>query len=148
MLVNLTEKDPRFGSELFSSVDLRSLVMAVYACSMVIALFMMGLGVFWMTLAIGSVVKTYKSTWIPFNLGFWALTFPIGTMASAAIMLAKELDSNALRGFGMFFAMWVVVAWLIVAPATLITAVTGTAFAAPELAPPPAPAPVVGDQKV
>ncbi|KAK4045948.1 Plasma membrane sulfite pump involved in sulfite metabolism [Microbotryomycetes sp. JL201] len=149
MLVNITERDPGLGQTLFSSTDVRTLVLGVYACSMVVALFMLGLGVFWMTLAIASVVKTYaKTSWIPFNLGFWALTFPIGTMASAAIMLARELDSHAFRGLAMFLSMWVVVAWLLVAPATLYTAWTGAAFAAPELAPPPAPAPVAGDQKV
>ncbi|KAK4046256.1 Plasma membrane sulfite pump involved in sulfite metabolism [Microbotryomycetes sp. JL221] len=148
MLVNKTEQDTNFGRNLFSTVDLHTVVMAVYACSMVAALFMVGLGVFWMTLAIGSLVKTYKTTWIPFNLGFWALTFPVGTMASAVIMLARELDSTALRGFAMFLSMWVIVAWLIVAPATVVSAWTGTAFAAPELAQPPAPAPVSAEQKV
>lgn len=72
----------------------------------------------------------------------WALTFPVGTCATAAIVAARELDSGALRGVAMFFSMWVVVAWLVVAPLTARASWTGAAFVAPELAPPPAPVPV------
>lgn len=75
------------------------------------------------------------------DLDRWALTFPVGTCATAAIAAAKELDSGALRGVAMFFSMWVVVAWLVVAPLTVKASWNGTAFVAPELAPTPAPAP-------
>lgn len=131
-----------FGSPQFTPEQAHLLTYTIYGSSFVFALFMLGLGVFWFILALGAVANAWKKNGsLPFNLGWWALTFPIGTMASAAIAASRELDSMALRGLAMFFSMWVVAAWLAVAPMTAWTAYTGAAFVAPELAPPP-PKPV------
>lgn len=52
--------------------------------------------------------------------------FPIGTMATATTLLAKELDSEGFRVLAMILSVSVVILWLYIATRTAIEAVKGT----------------------
>ncbi|KAL8287108.1 hypothetical protein RQP46_004114 [Phenoliferia psychrophenolica] len=85
---------------------------AIYALSFLAALFMMGMGFFWLVIAIAtSLDLARRPGGFPFNMGWWGFTFPLGTMATSAILLAAELDSTAFRAFAMVLSVPVVLFW-------------------------------------
>ncbi|SGY20738.1 BQ5605_C016g08135 [Microbotryum silenes-dioicae] len=58
------------------------------------ALVLWGLGVWWAFNAFTSVGTDLFKRRIAFNMGFWGLTFPLGSMTLATFSLARLFDSN------------------------------------------------------
>ena len=110
----------------------------IYAASLVTGLIMWGLGFVWY--AVGMVITfdyaaRNKGYFHPRSvvLSWTAYTFPIGTWATASVLLAKELDSSALRVIGTVVSLQVTVQWAYVFVMFLYKVWAGTIFVAPEL---------------
>ena len=79
-------------------------------------------------------VLRYRREGLPFNLGWWAFTFPLGVYAVATLSLYR------VTGFGLFAATGVLLAtlliglWALVLSKTLGEMVRGHLFHAPCLA--------------
>lgn len=73
---------------------------AISLVTMGIACFMVGVGLFWMLLALLFAVSAPPPG---YNMSWWATTFPIGTMAMAWYRLEAEFNSTGLKYIGALF---------------------------------------------
>ena len=56
---------------------------------------------------------------LPFGLGWWAFTFPLGAFTVAALALARVWDTAALEVFGVALYIGLVAFWILVTANTL-----------------------------
>ncbi|MDO7897571.1 TDT family transporter [Pseudomonas citrulli] len=92
-----------------------------------------GLGFWWMLMAL-LITARYLREGIPFNLGWWGFTFPLGVYALATLKLADLLGLAFFSGFGGALVALLVLMWLIVARRTLMGAWHGELFVSPCIA--------------
>ncbi|OQE04421.1 hypothetical protein PENVUL_c033G09675 [Penicillium vulpinum] len=98
--------------------------------------FMMGLlmwsfGCLWLFFAMAAIIRSRK---IPFNLGWWAFTFPLGVFTTCTIQLGKEMPSRFFKVLGTILAVCVLLKWIVVSLFTLKGAFNRSLFVAPCLA--------------
>lgn len=105
-----------------------------YSFGILIALLLWGYGFWYLVVAIFSVIVT-SSKKIPFNMGWWGLTFPLGVYTAATLALATAFDSEVLYVIASIFTILLVILWLVVAIRTIICTLTGEMFVAPCLTP-------------
>ncbi|WLH61532.1 TDT family transporter [Pseudomonas sp. FP2300] len=92
-----------------------------------------GLGLWWMLMAL-LITARYLRTGIPFNLGWWGFTFPLGVYALTTLKLADLLGLEFFRVFGCVLVVMLVVMWLIVGRRTVLGAWHGELFVSPCIA--------------
>lgn len=92
-----------------------------------------GFGFWWMLMALLITVR-YLRVGIPFNLGWWGFTFPLGVYALTTLKLADLLGLAFFRVFGCALVAMLVVMWLIVGRRTLVGAWHGELFVSPCIA--------------
>ena len=92
-----------------------------------------GLGLWWMLLAL-LITARYARTGIPFNLGWWGFTFPLGVYALATLKLASLLQLEFFSVFGSVLVVALALMWLIVAKRTVQGAYKGELFVSPCIA--------------
>ncbi|KAK1699988.1 voltage-dependent anion channel [Colletotrichum godetiae] len=100
----------------------------LYFVGLFLALIMWGFALVWLSFALISLATMEK---IPFNMGWWGFTFPLGVLATCTGMLAQDLDSPFFRVMTMIFSLSVCFLWLLVAVRTLHQAISGEIFFAP-----------------
>jgi tellurite resistance protein TehA-like permease len=71
---------------------------------------------------------------IPFNLGWWGFTFPLGVYSLATLKLASTLHLSFFSVFGCVLVSLLAVMWLIVAKRTVQGAWRGELFVSPCIA--------------
>lgn len=62
-----------------------------YDMGFVMGLFLWAFGLLWLFFAAGSVLQALK---FPFNLGWWAFTFPLGVYSTCTCQLGREMPSR------------------------------------------------------
>ena len=92
-----------------------------------------GLGLWWMLIAVLITVR-YLREGIPFNLGWWGFTFPLGVYSLTTLKLASTLNLTFFSVFGCVLVALLVVMWMIVAQRTLKGAWRGELFVSPCIA--------------
>jgi C4-dicarboxylate transporter/malic acid transport protein len=97
-----------------------------------------GYGVWWLLLAV-LTTRRYLRAGMPFNLGWWGLTFPLGVYAVATLALARQTHLSVLADIGMALVCCLAILWVVVAARTLHGAWHRYLFAAPCLLAPPQP---------
>ncbi|KAF8322137.1 C4-dicarboxylate transporter/malic acid transport protein [Clavulina sp. PMI_390] len=112
--------------DMYSAAEIEVMGSAVYAASIVVALVMWGVGLFWLCNAVFTVFDTIRDHKIPFNMGWWAFTFPIGVLSSSTTSLARALDSPVFRVIGTLFSLSVVLLWMLVSTYTALGAWDGS----------------------
>jgi len=100
---------------------------------MVAGITLWGLGLWWMLMAL-LITARYLRTGIPFNLGWWGFTFPLGVYALTTLKLADLLGLKFFGMFGSVLVAMLVVLWLIVARRTVLGAWHGELFVSPCIA--------------
>ncbi|WP_248796854.1 TDT family transporter [Pseudomonas sp. MWU13-2105] len=100
---------------------------------LVAGLILWGLGLWWMLMAV-LITLRYLRRGIPFNLGWWGFTFPLGVYSLATLKLASTLHLGFFSGFGLLLVALLAVLWLIVGSRTLRGAYKGELFVSPCLA--------------
>lgn len=103
----------------------------LYPLGFITSLVMWSYGLLWFALALASIWKAHP---IPFNMGWWGFTFPLGVYALSTILIGEELPSKFFRILGTVFATAVVGLWMLIAVRTAQGAWTGKLFHAPCLA--------------
>jgi C4-dicarboxylate transporter/malic acid transport protein len=101
---------------------------AVNALSSVIALALWGFGVWWLAAAILLLWRYLRTSGLPYGIGWWALTFPLGAYTVATLTLARVLKVGALEGAGVLLFVLLATFWLIVTGRTLMGVRTGEAW--------------------
>lgn len=120
----------RNAPPVFAANGLADIGDAASAIGVIGGLMLWGYGVWWLALA---VIKTvhYLRKGLPFNLGWWGFTFPLGVYTLATLALA---DATHLSFFGVSGGALVVCLaafWLLVASRTARGAWQGHLFFAP-----------------
>jgi C4-dicarboxylate transporter/malic acid transport protein len=92
-----------------------------------------GFGLWWMLIAVLITVR-YLRVGIPFNLGWWGFTFPLGVYSLATLKLASTLDLAFFSVFGCVLVVLLAGMWLIVAKRTVQGAWRGELFVSPCIA--------------
>ncbi|VVO62569.1 hypothetical protein PS862_00896 [Pseudomonas fluorescens] len=76
----------------------------------------------------------YLRAGIPFNLGWWGFTFPLGVYALTTLKLASVLNLTFFGVLGGVLVALLVVMWLIVGKRTVQGAWRGELFVSPCIA--------------
>lgn len=92
-----------------------------------------GFGLWWMLIALLITVR-YLRAGIPFNLGWWGFTFPLGVYSLATLKLASTLSLTFFSVFGCVLVAMLAVMWLLVAKRTIKGAWRGELFVSPCIA--------------
>lgn len=92
-----------------------------------------GFGLWWMLVAVLITVR-YLRAGIPFNLGWWGFTFPLGVYSLATLKLASTLSLTFFSVFGGVLVALLTVMWLIVGKRTVQGAWRGELFVSPCIA--------------
>ncbi|MGX1176344.1 TDT family transporter [Pseudomonas sp. R151218B TE3479] len=92
-----------------------------------------GFGFWWMLMAL-LITARYLRGGIPFNLGWWGFTFPLGVFALTTLKLADLLKLDFFSAFGGVLVAMLAVMWLIVGRRTLLGAWHGELFVSPCIA--------------
>ena len=92
-----------------------------------------GFGLWWMLMALLITVR-YLRAGIPFNLGWWGFTFPLGVYSLATLKLASTLTLTFFSVFGCVLVALLAVMWLIVGKRTVLGAWRGELFVSPCIA--------------
>ena len=89
-----------------------------------------GYGVWWLALAM-MVTARYLRDGMPFNIGWWGFTFPLGVYAVATLTLARQTHLAFLADIGAVLVGLLVLLWSIVFTRTALGAWSGQLFFAP-----------------
>jgi len=100
---------------------------------LVAGLTLWGFGLWWMLMAV-LVTRRYLREGIPFNLGWWGFTFPLGVYSLATLKLGSTLHLGFFSVFGAVLVAALAVMWLIVGKRTLQGAWRGELFVSPCIA--------------
>ncbi|ORX98594.1 hypothetical protein K493DRAFT_214063 [Basidiobolus meristosporus CBS 931.73] len=103
---------------------------SVFACCVVAAYCLWGYGLYYMFFAFVSLIVRLREG-IPYNLGWWGLTFPIGVFTAGTMNIAVATDSRFFRGITSLFVCILVINWFVAAISTLGRIYTGSVFKAP-----------------
>jgi tellurite resistance protein TehA-like permease len=80
------------------------------------------------------ITARYLRAGIPFNLGWWGFTFPLGVYALTTLKLSELLGLGFFGVFGAVLVVLLVVMWLIVGRRTVLGAWHGELFVSPCIA--------------
>lgn len=97
---------------------------------LLISLVFMGVGIWWLGLAIFATLYHFRQG-IPFNLGWWGLTFPLGVFILALQQLGLHLQWEILASTAHVLTLVVLGLWLLVTLKTIQGAYTGQLFYSP-----------------
>ena len=92
-----------------------------------------GFGLWWMLMAVLITVR-YLRDGIPFNLGWWGFTFPLGVYSLATLKLASTLNLTFFSVAGCVLVALLALMWLIVGKRTVLGAWRGELFVSPCIA--------------
>ncbi|GAQ10612.1 sulfite efflux pump SSU1 [Aspergillus lentulus] len=103
----------------------------VYVVGAMTALILWAFGLPWLFFAFASVLKSGR---FPFNMGWWAFTFPVGAYAMGTCQLGRQLPSAFFKVLGTVLSLIVVIHWMVISVSTLKGVVSGKIFVAPGVA--------------
>ncbi|EJM84445.1 TDT family transporter [Pseudomonas sp. GM67] len=118
---------------IFSVQGLQGIGEVAQGIGLISGILFWGLGLWWMAMATLITVRYFKAG-VPFNLGWWGFTFPIGVYALTTLKLGAILHSIFFNVFGGCLVLVLAVLWLIVASRTIAGAYRGHLFVSPCLA--------------
>ncbi len=96
------------------------------------AVLLWGYGLWWMAMAT-ALTGRYLRQGMPFNMGWWGFTFPLGVYTVATLKLAALLGFAPLARFGEGLTVALVLIWVLVAVRTLRGVFSLTLFEDPSL---------------
>lgn len=89
-----------------------------------------GVGLWWLLLALLITIRYFRAG-VPFNLGWWGYTFPLGVYTVATLKLGTLLKIAAFSAFGTLLLAVLAVMWLLVAARTIHGGWKGHLFVSP-----------------
>ncbi len=87
---------------------------AVSAFSNVFALALWGFGIWWLSAALLLLRKYLRQGGLPYGIGWWAFTFPLGAYTVDTLTLARALKVSAFEWFGAVLFVLLAAFWLVV----------------------------------
>ena len=102
---------------LMASLGLAQLGQFFQQAGILASLILLGFGLWWLGIAVLTTLHHAKQD-LPFNLGWWGLTFPLGVYTLAILTLAQQLNLAFLYAVGYAFAAILMLLWSLVATKT------------------------------
>lgn len=102
---------------LMASLGLAQLGQLFHQAGILASLILLGFGLWWLGIAVLTTLHHAKQD-LPFNLGWWGLTFPLGVYTLAILNLAQQLNLAFLYAVGYAFAAILMLLWILVATKT------------------------------
>lgn len=102
---------------LMASLGLAQLGQLFQQAGILASLILLGFGLWWLGIAVLTTLHHAKQD-LPFNLGWWGLTFPLGVYTLAILNLAQQLNLAFLYAVGYAFAAILMLLWSLVATKT------------------------------
>jgi C4-dicarboxylate transporter/malic acid transport protein len=96
-------------------------------------LLLWGFGLWWLFLAVLITIRYFRAG-VPFNLGWWGYTFPLGVYTLATLKLGAALHLGFFTLFGGFLVVILAAMWTVVMARTLEGGWRGHLFVAPCIA--------------
>ena len=93
--------------------------------SLVAATALWGFGLWWLTAAVLLLIRYLRAAPLPYGLGWWGFTFPMGAYTVATLTIARAWDVGLLEGLGAGLFVVLTAFWIIVASRTLWALRTG-----------------------
>jgi C4-dicarboxylate transporter/malic acid transport protein len=118
----------------FAAAGLASVGDVAFGIGVIGGTILWGYGVWWLLLAILKTIS-HASDSMPFNLGWWGFTFPLGVYSLATLTLAHTTHFALFSIVGAALVMCLAAFWVIVAARTAHGAWHGYLFVAPCLRP-------------
>ena len=103
---------------------------AIGGASMLVGVLLWGYGVWWTAMATMITMRYFRSH-VPFNLGWWGYTFPLGVFAVATLRLGAILPVGVIQALGTLLVGALAVIWITVMVRTLAGAWNGRLFESP-----------------
>lgn len=125
-LLLLGQQAPR----ILNAAGLEELATIVPALGVIGGLVLLGFGLWWFGIAVLTTVR-HARTGIPFNLGWWGLTFPLGVFILAIFNLAHQLQFNFLTYIAVALSIVLLALWVLVMKKTVVGAYSGQLFFSP-----------------
>ena len=119
---------------IFTAHGLGGLGQVAYGIGLIGGLMFWGYGVWWLGLAMLKTIR-YLREGLPFNLGWWGFTFPLGVYTLATLALARLTQLEVFAVIGGVLALSLAALWAMVAVRTIRGAWHGALFVAPCLQP-------------
>ncbi|WP_296180780.1 TDT family transporter [Pseudomonas sp. UBA1879] len=92
-----------------------------------------GVGVWWLLMAV-LITTRYLRNGIPFNLGWWGFTFPLGVFALTTLKLGAVLNLGFFSVLGSLLVAGLAALWLVIMMRTVAGAYKGALFVSPCIA--------------
>ena len=92
---------------------------AVTVISQLAATGLWGFGAWWLAAAVALLVRYLRAGSLPYSLGWWAFTFPLGAFTVATLTLARVWDTAAVEALGVLLYAALFAFWALVTAATL-----------------------------
>ncbi len=118
------------GPKLFAAQGLASVGPVAAGIGVVGGLALWGYGVWWLLLGV-LITLRYLRDGLPFNIGWWGYTFPVGVYAVATLRLGSGLHLGPMTAFGGVLVVALAAMWGVVAARTVAGAWSGKLFVAP-----------------
>ncbi len=73
-----------------------------------------GFGIWWLALAVALLIRYLRAGPLPFGLGWWAFTFPLGAFTVATLTLARLWETDGLEFLGIGLYVGLLAFWILV----------------------------------
>jgi C4-dicarboxylate transporter/malic acid transport protein len=121
------------ASAIFAAQGLASVGTVTAGFGVVMGLLLWGFGLWWILLAALITIRYFRAG-VPFNLGWWGYTFPLGVYTVATLKLGGMLGLTLFSVFGTILVAALGAIWLFVAARTVYGGWTGNLFFSPCIA--------------
>lgn len=116
--------------QVLATVDMQSLGMFCQQAGIMASMLLLGFAVWWLGIAVLTTLKHAKTD-LPFNLGWWGLTFPLGVLTLAVLNLGQQIHVSFIQSIAYVLAVILVMLWLLVVSRTAQGFYRGNLFFSP-----------------
>ncbi|HUX17846.1 MAG TPA: TDT family transporter [Acidithiobacillus sp.] len=114
----------------FSGTALTGMAQFGAMAGLFVAVLLWGFGLWWMLMAAFFTLR-YLGEGLPFNMGWWGFTFPLGVFNAATYLLARETHFGVFLPLGAAFTVMLSIFWIIVTQRSVAGMWSGRLFRAP-----------------
>ena len=119
---------------IFAAVGMPEIGLAARGIGVIGGIMLWGYGLWWFGLAVLTTVRYLRGEGMPFNLGWWGFTFPLGVYAVGTLALAHQTGLGFILAIGGGLVVLLAVLWGVIAARTVMGMWRRTLFVSPCIA--------------